>query len=126
MKRYGMLLVLLGSAAHAGQLHRCVGPDRSVSYQSVACAAGHRTDRTIAFTPDPVAPVAAQVRRVAKPMRPTMRQRPRRESARAPRVDACAQAKAKREQALSRLGLQRTYDQLSRLDWAVRAACNGW
>jgi hypothetical protein len=37
--------------------------------------------------------------------------------------DRCHLAKAKREQALERLGLRRNYQQLSQLDAVVRSQC---
>lgn len=126
MEYVGTLLLLLASTAHAGELHRCVGPGRHVSYQSAACPAGHRTDRTIAFTTESMPPTVRRARREAGPNRPMRRVVSHAKATKAARVDPCRQAKAKREQVLSRLGLKRTYDQLSRIDEAVRTVCKGY
>ena len=113
----------------AGELHRCVGPSREVAYQSSACPEGHRTERTIAFDAEPI-PVSVAARREATSPRylgrPAATRINKRSAARPSRGDPCTQAKVKRDQAISRLGLKRTYDQLSMLDATVRAVCAGY
>ena len=125
MKCLVLLLCLLPGLASAGTLYRCVGTGGQVSYLATPCAAGQRMDRSIEFTPVPDSPP------VVTSARQWTASAGRRSNAGSrgggfgsrPRVDPCQQAKAKREQALERLGLKRTYADLSRLDEPVRAAC---
>ena len=123
-------LLLVVAPAGAGELYRCVGPFRQVSYQSAACADGHRTDRTITFAAKLSQPAA-----VTSPSRRESRlERSRVASpnshdwhvARRSSADTCTRARAARKQTLERLGLSRTYDQLSRIDAKVRGACKGY
>ena len=129
MKGLLLLLCLCPGLASAGTLYRCVAAGGQISYLGTPCAAGQRMDRSIEFAPEPDSPVLA----------PSARQRSASASGRAmsksrrggglasrPRVDACVQAKTKREQQLERLGLKRTFADLSRLDEPVRKACRGF
>ena len=130
MKRLLLLLCLClcPGLASAGTLYRCVSANGQISYLATPCAAGQRMDRSIEFTPVPDSPVlaasgrprpaSAKGRSMSKPRRGGTVQRSR--------VDPCVQAKAKREQALERLGLKRTFADLSRLDEPVRKACRGF
>ena len=128
MKRLLLLLCLCPGLAYAGTLYRCVGANGQVSYLATPCAAGQRMDRSIEFAPVPDSPVlaasgrphpaSAKGRSISKSRRGGTVSRPR--------VDPCVQAKAKREQALERLGLKRTFADLSRLDEPVRKACGGF
>ena len=122
-------LLVAGSVAlpaRAEQLYRCVGPGAAISYQSLPCAPTARLDRVVDYRPDPVA-TAPQA--TARPR--TVRNRAAR-TAHAPRerrvtptaADRCRIARAQRDAALQRVGLKRTYAQLSRLDASVRAACD--
>ncbi len=123
-----LLLCMCPGLASAGTLYRCVGANGQVSYLATPCAAGQRMDRSIEFAPVPDSPVlaasgrphpaSAKGRSISKSRRGGTVSRPR--------VDPCVQAKAKREQALERLGLKRTYADLSRLDEPVRKACGGF
>lgn len=129
------LVFLLGSAtAGAETLYRCVEATGAVSYQAQVCTGGMRLDRMIHYVraPERVAP-----REVGEASRATRRddrsgthvQLARRgasivRSRSTP--DRCRAAKHKRQNALERLGLRRTYAQLSRLDEPVRAACGGF
>lgn len=120
-----MLLCLLPGFALADTLHRCVGPRGQVSYQAAACASGHRLDRRIDFVPDPTpAPEAHAPRSTPKTSRRAYSGGTR--SRTKPKPSPCAQAKAKRTRQLEQLGLKRTFDQLSRIDQAVRDVCNGY
>lgn len=124
------VLSLVVAPAGAGELYRCVGPHRQVSYQSAACANGHRTDRTIAFAAKLYEPAAL----TSPSQRESRLERSRATSpnshdshvARRSRADTCTRARAAREETLERLGLSRTYDQLSRIDAKVRGACKGY
>ncbi|WP_028839671.1 DUF4124 domain-containing protein [Thermomonas fusca] len=125
----GLLCVLLPHA-QAESLYRCVGRDGAVSYQSQPCAARQRLDRVVEYQPEPVT-----VR--SGPAPAVSRRQPRRYSngsggnriVRASSATAsqrCRIGKAKREASLQRLGLKRSYDQLSALDTQVRAVCGGY
>lgn len=127
------LVILFGLypvLAPAGQLYKCVDAAGHASYQSIACQATQRMERIIEFVPD--APGAASSALLAvKPVRPKVRRvfsGPRRSSARTEksRPSACSQAKAHRERQLERLGLKRTFDDLSRIDAQVRTVCRGF
>ena len=126
-----ILIILFGVCpllAPAGQLYKCVDAAGDVSYQSSACAARQRMERIIEFAPDPP-PAAPGALLAVKRMRPSTRRSRgvRRGSAPIdkPRPSACSEAKAMREAQLKRLGLERTFDDLSRIDAAVRGVCNG-
>ena len=116
-------------SSHAGQLYRCVAAGGAVSYQAHECAAGSRLTRTIGYLVQPdAAPMAAsavsgkRASRAPASVRRSSRTTPGGSS----RVDACAQARTGRQAELERLGLRRTYDDLSRIDARVRRACNGY
>ena len=128
MKCLLLLLCLFPGLASAGTLYRCVGAGGQVSYLATPCAAGQRMDRSIEFAPEPDTPVMAASgrRRPASTKVRSMPKSRRGATASRSRVDPCGQAKAKREQALERLGLKRTFDQLSKLDEPVRKACRGF
>ncbi|WP_256647044.1 DUF4124 domain-containing protein [Thermomonas paludicola] len=114
---------------HAEQLYRCVGQQGSVSYQSRPCAAGQRLDRVLEFQPEAAQPA---------PSRAIPRRAPAYGQAHGTRLrgthprrmlaasDRCRIEKNRREAALQRLGLTRTFAQLSHLDEPVRAACRGF
>lgn len=127
MKRLLVLLVLClcPGLASAGTLYRCVGSGGQVSYLATPCAAGQRMDRNIEFAPEPDSKPMATSRRQGSGSAPRRSKSTSRRggSGSRPSVDACQQAKAKREQQLERLGLKRTFADLSRLDEPVRAAC---
>ena len=129
MKRLLLLLCLFPGLASAGTLYRCVGASGQVSYLATPCAAGQRMDRSIEFAPEPDSPVMATSKRrrsAAASGRSMSKSRRGGSSKSRPSVDPCVQAKAKREQALERLGLKRTFADLSRLDEPVRKACRGF
>lgn len=124
------LLFLLAPHVQAESLYRCVTRDGAVSYQSQPCAARQRLDRVVEYRPDPV------VARV-EPASAISRRQPRRyagsggtRSVRAVNTPTasqrCRAGKARREAALQRLGLKRTYAQLSALDAEARTACAGY
>lgn len=128
-----LVLALMACApGRAETLYRCVDRHAQVSYQSVACGSGQRTARTIEFVPEPVASgTAAKIRVPTRTTKPS-RTRSTVYASRTPQgkrkrgSDVCRAAKAKREAQLERLGLKRTFNDLSRIDAAVRAACNGY
>ena len=133
MKRLLLLLCLClclcPGLASAGTLYRCVSANGQVSYLATPCAAGQRMDRSIEFVPVPDSPVMASTgrkRSASASGRSMSRSRRSGGSASRSAVDPCQQAKAKRQQALERLGLKRTYADLSRLDEPVRKACRGF
>ena len=128
-----LVLALMAAApVRAETLYRCVDRHAQVSYQSAACGSGQRTARTIEFVPEPVAPeTAAKIRAPISTSKPS-RTRSTVYASRTPQgkrkrgSDVCRAAKNKRQTQLERLGLSRTFDDLSRIDAAVRAACNGY
>lgn len=128
-----LVLALMACApGRAETLYRCVDRNAQVSYQSAACGSGQRTARTIEFVPEPVAPeTAAKIRAPISTSKPS-RTRSTGYASRTPRgkrkrgSDVCRAAKNTRQTQLERLGLKRTFDDLSRIDAAVRAACNGY
>jgi hypothetical protein len=123
-----LLFLLWPIPGQAESVYRCVDVRGHASYQSSACANGTRQDRVIEFSRvEPVAP-----RRASRSSRSasasgraqyvsTQRHGRRRGAA----ENACDRAKAKRQQQLARLGLKRTYDDLSRIDASVWIACHG-
>lgn len=126
-----LLVVALAWPAQAEQLFRCVGPGAAVSYQSMPCTGAAKLDRVVDYRPDPVvAPARTQLRPLpvrAHPVRPSPIRiigQAQRYRVAATAADHCRTARAKREAALERLGLKRTYAQLSRWDASVRAACD--
>lgn len=123
-----LLCVVLANPATANELYRCLGAHRAVSYQSQACATGQRLDRVVAYQPESAPIQVPEFSRRDPRYRSTvnMRKRSRSMQARTRTIttnDRCHLAKAKREQALERLGLRRNYEQLGRLDVAVRSQC---
>ena len=123
MKTLILLFCLFPGLASAGSLYRCVGERGQISYQTASCGTGQRTDRTIEYTPDPIStrPHAA-LASAAKRRAPNLRSSGKRlhfASTRKPQQSPCARAKAKREAQLQKLGFERTFDDLSRID----AAC---
>ena len=134
MKHVWLLWLLVSATAGAETLHRCVEETGSVSYQAQICTHGMRLDRTIHYAP---APERAALRAGSEASRATRRDarsgtRAQFAGRSAPVVrsrgtpDRCRAAKLKRQNALERLGLQRTYAQLSKLDEPVRATCGGF
>lgn len=134
MKRGWMLALalLLSCDAAAQTVQKCVARDGHVRYQSTPCARGERVAEVWDATPDPVEPVEAFA-----PRRPRTRARGTARSARTTRVaasmrrsdrmsastDACAEARAYRDAAERRAGLDRTYDLLATLQTRVFEAC---
>lgn len=126
MKRLLLLLCLFPGLASAGTLYRCVGAGGQVSYVATPCTAGQRMDRSIEFAPVPDSPPLAtsgRQRSASAGGRSMAKSRRGGGTVSRPRVDPCVQARAKREQQLVRLGLKRTFADVSRLDEPVRAAC---
>ena len=138
--RWWMVLLVLGVfsaavsvCAHAETLYRCIDAHQRISYQAQACALGQRLSRTLDYQPDPVPTVhrAPATTAGSTEFSPSHRRgvgiRYRMRTPRAQRIatgDAqCRHAKAHREARLLKLGLARTYAQLSALDADVRAAC---
>lgn len=125
MKCILLLLCLFPGLASAGTLYRCVGTGGQVAYIAAPCAPGQRMDRSIDFAPEPDSPMlvsSGRQRSASARGRSVSRSRHAAARSRAG-VDPCLQAKAKRERQLERLGLKRTFADLSRLDEPVRTAC---
>lgn len=116
----------LAAPVRADSLYRCVAARGTVSYQNAPCAGNQRTDRVIDYQPEATPAAApksvAAHRRVVSVRRRWYRTTPIRRAV-PTAADRCRKGKAKREAALQRLGLKRTFADLSRLDAAVRAAC---
>lgn len=128
MKCLLLICCLFPGLVSAGTLYRCIGTDGQVSYLATPCAAGQRMDRSIEFAPEPdsTIPVPSASRRTAAKHARTTASSRRGSNVRQSRVHPCLQARAKREQQLERIGLKRTFDQLSKLDEPVRKACRGY
>lgn len=120
-----LLLLLLAGNTHAQVLYRCVSHGGAVSWQTAACAQGMRTMKSIEYTPDAptAAPEPPHVRTTAT--RKSTAPKGYRVSSRTtrPKTNACARAREGREATLSRVGLKRNYDLLSKLDADVRRVC---
>ena len=125
-----LLLCLWPGLVQAGTVYRCVGPAGQVSYLGAPCPNSLRTDRHIEFVAVPdslplaIAPDPSNVRRRAS--RSAASPRARATKRRPTQSSRCAMAKARRELQLQRLRLKRTFDDLSRIDAAVRVVCNGF
>ena len=129
MKRLLLLLCLFPSLGFAATLYRCVGASGQVSYLATPCGPGQRMDRSIEYAPVPDSPVMAKSGRQRSGSargRSVSRSRRSTGTATDPQLDPCQQTKAKREQQLERLGLKRTFADLSRLDEPVKKACGGF
>ena len=116
MKPWVVLVCFLPSLATAENLHRCLSRSGHVSYQAMSCPSDQRTDRTIEFTPEPAPPVAT-ARRSERAAVVGAKSRVARthviRSNRKAKASPCMHAKAQRERQLERLGLKRTFDDLS-------------
>ena len=130
MKGLLLLLCLLPALASAGTLYRCVSPNGQVSYLATSCGAGQRMDRSIEFAPEsdskPLATNSRQQRSTAVGSRRGVGHLPGGSVAKKSKPDPCQQARTKRDLQLERLGLKRTFADLSRLDATVRKACRGY
>lgn len=120
-------------SSQAATLYRCIDGHGNVSYQNAACNPGSRLDRSLDYRPDSTSTVPAEARLYRyQPRYPVRaaRFRSRSQSRRAaivPTASAvCHAAREHRRAELERLGLRRTYTQLSQLDANVRAACHGF
>lgn len=129
MKTLALLACLFPAVVAAGDLYRCVDRSGHVSYQAASCTSRQRMDRRIEFTSEPASPVAT-VRRSERTAAAGAKSRvawtPVIRSNRKAQASPCMRAKDQRERQLERLGLKRTFDDLSRLDAKVRAVCNGF
>lgn len=128
-----LLIALLFASlppAQADSLYRCIARDGAVSYQSQACAAQQRLDRVVEYRPDAIVarvePASAISRRQSRRYAGSGSTRSVRAVNSPTASERCRAGKARREAALQRLGLKRTYAQLSELDAEVRAACAGY
>lgn len=134
MHLFTRLLLLVASVlalpAQADSLYRCIARDGAVSYQSQPCAARQRLDRVVEYRTEPLAARSGPAPEVS-------RRQPRRVASggggrmlhtgsMSTASQRCRAGKARREASLQRLGLKRSYDQLSALDTQVRAVCGGY
>lgn len=124
-----------GAPAHAATytVHVCEDAHGDRIYQDVPCDAGTRSVAARAYaiaTPDPA--LAARTRAIEAEMDRRNRGEGRVRvvrttlARRATAPDPCRSAKVRRESELKRVGLKRTFDQLSRLDGEVWDACHGF
>ena len=130
MHRFLLLCFLVPGLSFAGTIHRCVDPAGRASYQqATGCPAGHRLDRVIDYQPVPDSVPSGPSTSKAAPPRRAQRTATaaRTGGTRTRRVmtdnERCRAAREKRDQALQKLGLKRTYADLGRLEEPVRAAC---
>lgn len=125
-----LILLSLAQFIHAGNVYRCVAAGGAVSYQSQPCGSGQRLDRTVAYQPDALPEAAGQAHPLSQRQPRLQRRHGRSRTLHAPQAQMithnqrCRAGKAQRELALQRLGLKRTYAQLSALDAQVRQACS--
>ncbi|WP_425493466.1 DUF4124 domain-containing protein [Marilutibacter chinensis] len=138
MLTVGLLMLTFPVAAQ--QVHKCVSHDGSVSYQSAPCPATSRQERSWDAKPEPP-PTHEETR-----LREQRRRHSEADSLYLSRLAGsrrsssyaqgaaisssarsnrrrCEQTKRRRDAAYERLGLNRTFDQSSSWDEAVREAC---
>lgn len=131
-----ILAACLPVAGHAASytVHVCVDARGVRSYQDMPCAVAQRSVATREFAA--IVPDAATLVRT-RAIEAEMDRRNRgggdhvrivRTAAakRATAPDPCRAAKGRRDSELKRVGLKRTFDQLSRLDGDVWDACHGF
>lgn len=132
----GAVLIACAPATAAQSLHKCVDRNGKVSYQSQPCAAGSRTSWVRDATPEPPpSPERRAAMRREKARREVESEylaglaRRRRGAGAGHTIstladpDACAAARQHRDKTLERVGLDRTFDLLRRLDDQVARAC---
>lgn len=130
--RYVAIVAVSAALSVAAQaatvtVHKCRTVAGNVLYQSTPCAPGERTLAAWDAPPDPPVPRASKPRSMESRSGAERRSRARvsyraRERAVAS-VDACAAAKARRDEIERRVGLARTYELLSALNREVFDAC---
>lgn len=110
----------------AGTVSKCLGPGGQIVFTSAECPEGTRPAATYDATPEP----RARAPRASSQVRGTTTRTPRRRAAaarggraRASSQDRCRAARAQRDATLDRVGLERTFDLLRKLDEDVREAC---
>lgn len=110
-------------------VYRCVDRAGGVALQSQPCGAGQRMTRAVPAPPDvePVRPARppAQSRRLTSNGIAYNGYAGQGQNQHAQQVAACASARRDRDATLARIGLNRTYDLLQRLDANVRESCKG-
>lgn len=120
-----IVLSLCSLPAWGASIYKCGMRDGRIVYQGTACAAGSR--RLAQWTADPDPVLALTDTKTAEPSRRSAGASRSRRSAttRMPRAenDACAAAKARREEVERRVGLARTYELLATLSRDVFDAC---
>lgn len=125
----------LAAPAAAQTVQKCIAADGHVTLTSAECGAGERLAASYAAVPEHVAPGSAAgadagrktPARAAQPGT-AARVAPGRSARTAPAhrrsgPDRCRAARDRRERALARVGLKRTFDLLRKLDDEVWAAC---
>lgn len=134
----GALLAAARPASAAEQLHKCLGVDAVVSYQSAPCAADERAiwtrpvqrDETLseaelqARRRQILADAEFMARLAGGASTPPSQRRPPRQRAATPRPSRCELAQSRRAAKLDQVGLKRTFALLSRLDAEVERACS--
>jgi hypothetical protein len=122
------LVFAFAMPAFGGELYRCVAVNGAVSYQDAPCASGSALSRTIQVeaedAPDEGPRKSGKAAKTAKTGK--INAAPRAKSdARSRQRASCAKAREARDVALERMGLNRTFEQLSALDRRVGEACKG-
>lgn len=128
---FALLLALCVLPVSAQSLYKCGDAAGGIVYQSQVCAGATLRSWEIAeLRPPPASTRPVQTTRKARPAhsyaaRGRSLRAPRRSAARRDdRHARCLAARAQRDKTLARLGLQRRYDDLRRLNDAVSSACN--
>lgn len=121
------LLVAIPPEVAAATIHKCATRDGRVEYQGAPCERGERRLATWDAPPDPVNVLSEpETSRAARGPRRAARVRPARTvrtTHAAPAPDACAAARARRDEVERRVGLARTYELLASLSRDVFEAC---
>lgn len=114
--------------AGARSVQKCVAADGHVTLTSERCPEGQRLVDSYEATPEQAPPAPAAASRVARPRAAAARAGRsagggRSEGSRIRAPDRCQAAQARREQTLRRVGLNRTFDLMRKLDAEVWEAC---
>ena len=123
--RLTFLTLVLAFAADAQTVQKCVSRSGQARYQSAPCERGMKTAEVWDAVPETVAPPAVTASGARRHSSSRRRAPGRRTYASyaSESADACAQARAYRDEGERRAGLSRNYELLSALQRRVYDAC---